>query len=83
MFLARLCFEDGEMADVNLQARPLVGEFVVYEGDRYRVKDVSHIAVAIDSTESAILELKLGMGHNGSHRHALESSPRWFFTVME
>jgi hypothetical protein len=83
MFLARLCFEDGETVEVNLQARPLVGEFVVYEGDRYRVKDVCHMAVAANSNEPAILELKLGMGRNGSHRHALENSPRGFFTGME
>lgn len=83
MFLARLCFEDGEIAEVNLQARPLVGEFVVYEDDRYRVKDVSHIAVAANSEESAVLELKLGIGRKGSHRHALENSPRGFFTGME
>ncbi|GAB0150743.1 hypothetical protein [Marinobacterium sp. BA1] len=81
MFHARLCFEDGHEANVNLAARPLVGEFVVFENDRYRVKDVSHHAVQAGGVdEEPMVVIKVGIGRKGSHRHVLERSPRGFYT---
>jgi hypothetical protein len=80
MVRTRLCFEDGQAAIVELAARPLVGEFIVHEDDRYRVKDVYHKAASVGAGEEAMLVVKLGIGRKGSHRHMLELSPRGFFT---
>ncbi|WP_417667589.1 hypothetical protein [Pseudidiomarina sp.] len=81
MFRAKLCFEDGDETHVNLAVRPLVGEFVVFENDRYRVKDVSHHAVqAGEVDEEPMVVIKVGIGRKGSHRHVLERSPRGFYT---
>jgi len=80
MVRARLCFEDGQAAIVELAARPLVDEFIIHGDDRYRVKDVYHKTAPAEAAEEAMLVVKLGIGRKGSHRHMLELSPRGFFT---
>jgi hypothetical protein len=78
---AKLRFEDGHETFAHLVARPLVGEFIVFGDDRYRVKDVSHSAVAEgDASAEPYITIKLGIGRKGSHRHLLERSPRGFYT---
>ncbi|MET4160980.1 hypothetical protein CFI10_13795 [Marinobacterium iners] len=81
MVHAKLFFEDGQDVYVCLAARPLVGEFIVFNEDRFRVKDVTHIATPIDAQDlSPMVVVKLGIGRKGSHRHLLESSPKGFYT---
>jgi hypothetical protein len=80
MVHAKLYFENGKVVCISLATRPLVGEYVIYENDRYRVKDVSHVAAPHDAGEDAFIAIKLGIGRKGSHRHMLEQSPRGFFT---
>ncbi len=77
---AKLFFEDGQVVLSRIAARPIVGEFIFYDNDRYRVKDVSLVAVPLDSEEPEIVEVRLGIGRKGTHRHALEGSVRGFFT---
>ena len=82
MIRTRLCFEDGSEAVVFLAARPLTGEFIEHEGDRYRVKDVHHVSALADTgnADEPVLVVKLGIGRKGSHRHLLERSARGFYT---
>jgi hypothetical protein len=82
MIRSRLYFEDGTQVTAFLAARPLIGEFIEYDDDRYRVKDIYHVTSVADTAGEASPELvlKLGIGRKGSHRHVLEKSPRGFYT---
>lgn len=80
MLEAVLIFEDHEKAHVSLQARPLKGEMIHYNGDRYSVKRVVHHAATASSNQPPLIEIHLGTGRGGSHAKLLENSPRGFYT---
>lgn len=85
MVPAKLHFENGKVAHVHLPTRPIVGESIIYNNDRYQIKEVSHLAVeqGVEAAVQATMILRLGIGRKGAHPQALERSPRGFYTGLE
>jgi len=77
---AVLVFEDRAQVSVILPTRPLQGEWIHFDGDRYMVKSVAHHATTSGAQKPPVLEVQLGAGRGGSHPYLMEKSPKGFFS---
>lgn len=78
MIKALITFQDGTRKDVYLLTRPMEGEYIEHAGERFQVKDVTHVTANTNTDTPPKLVIKVGIGRKGSH--AMENSERGFFT---
>lgn len=82
MIKAMIAFQDGTKEVACLLSRPVAGEYIEHDGDRYQVKAViQHTAIKGGETPPS-MEIAVGMGRKGSHPQAMEESERGFFTGL-
>lgn len=80
MIVSVLVFDDGSYTRAQLPTRPMQGEIIHFNGQRYMVKSISHHATETDSGKTPVLKVHLGIGRGKDDSHLMEKSPRGFFT---
>ncbi|MBV0931759.1 hypothetical protein [Marinobacterium weihaiense] len=78
MLTALIAFQDGTRKQVYLQTRPFAGEYIEHAGDRYQVKEISHVTADTSTDKPPKLIIKVGVGRKSAD--AMENSARGFFT---